>query len=484
MYGLRGSLSALRETRFEDVLEGKTTMERYLLSRFEQLERAPAVADEKPQRGRIKRLAKRIIPPIAVHAVRWLARNRHHGERVVAGLLPPFVCESLRRWVRNPAHAPAHAAPSAQTCAFRENGQSVERQREIYLRDALYRLDAVREADLSNLFLRDLDRMLCLVDVRPDDHVLLPIAHGREAYAIRRLIDEIGEVRSPMFHLVFRHPIATLDELEAGRAISGPIWYTRLNQTFFDVCRAFLDTTRMRYYAGTDELAFNYGHLAGAEFHVLPIRLRADLIPVHAEHGETRRPLKMLYLGDVRAQYDLQLLAGLVRAIFDDYLKTGKLKLIVDAGASQEHVSGILRQEFEGLPRCGVGHVEVIGRSDSPATGEYHDLVASSDVMLCPDQDSTAWTRNTGVLAEAILAGKPTIVKGVTWLAGQPWRGSSETFTDLASLVAAVRTICERYEEHTAGALSAQHDSQHDTSPDHLMNCLLGRSKMSRANAA
>ena len=35
--------------------------------------------------------------------------------------------------------------------------------------------------------------------VGPGDHVFLPTAHGREAYAIRRLIQEIGEERSPCF---------------------------------------------------------------------------------------------------------------------------------------------------------------------------------------------------------------------------------------------------------------------------------------------
>ena len=85
------------------------------------------------------------------------------------------------------------------------------------LNSALARANALIEGYLRKLFLRDLDRLLCLADVGPNDHVYLPTAHAREAYAIRQLIQEVGEEQSPTFHLELRHPVATLDEL-AGKS--------------------------------------------------------------------------------------------------------------------------------------------------------------------------------------------------------------------------------------------------------------------------
>ena len=60
--------------------------------------------------------------------------------------------------------------------------------------------------------------------------------------------------------------------------------------------------------------------------------------------------------------------------------------------------------------------------------------------------------RSSGILAEAIVAGKPTVVREGTWLARQQPSGSGERFTDLSSLVEAVRLVCERYPAYAAGA--------------------------------
>src|SRR5262249_3178703 len=161
---------------------------------------------------------------------------------------------------------------------------------------ALARANAEREAGFCHLFLEDLERMLCLFNAGPSDHVFLPTAHGREAYANRRLIQEVGEDRSPMFHLEFRHPIATLDELDAGEGELGTLMYTRVHQTFFEACRAYPDTARMRYYTDTDELAVDYTHLGGFDFHVLPIPFRAELIPSPSKMSTHQDPVKVLFL--------------------------------------------------------------------------------------------------------------------------------------------------------------------------------------------
>ena len=64
LYGLRGSSRALRETTIEDVLEGRATMEQYLLARFEPLDRIQKGPHSICRRALVKHLAKRILPPI------------------------------------------------------------------------------------------------------------------------------------------------------------------------------------------------------------------------------------------------------------------------------------------------------------------------------------------------------------------------------------------------------------------------------------
>ena len=129
LYGLRGCLRALRETTIEDVLAGRATMEQYLLARFEPLECAPEHGSHSIcRRARIKHLAKRILPPIAVYPVRWLARHRHLGKQFVRSLLPPFLFDRLKPALQGrfkaelPAAVSAHLATSATPVLRRSRG--------------------------------------------------------------------------------------------------------------------------------------------------------------------------------------------------------------------------------------------------------------------------------------------------------------------------------------------------------------------------
>src|SRR4051812_5545923 len=97
LFGLRGSLKALREARIEDVLEGRLTMQEYLLARFDPLPVRPSpepslstlpstIGPPSRLRFRLKHVAKRVLPPIAAGALRWLVRHRHLAKKAVEGL--------------------------------------------------------------------------------------------------------------------------------------------------------------------------------------------------------------------------------------------------------------------------------------------------------------------------------------------------------------------------------------------------------------
>ena len=245
LFGLRGSLSALRKTTIEHVLSGAATMEQYLLSRFEPLA-APAAATTTTtsRRARIKHIAKRLVPPAAAPAARWLLRNRHHARRLARALISPFLYDRLKRLLRRMSPAASEAIDQSQSGAPGSGAIAYDSRVEAHLYNALSRAGALQEIDFWPLFLRDLDRLLCLAGASAADHVYLPTAHGREVYAIRQLIEEIGEENSPTFHLELRHPVATPDELDSGCQDPGTLKYSRVHQAFFDACRSFPDSSR------------------------------------------------------------------------------------------------------------------------------------------------------------------------------------------------------------------------------------------------
>ncbi len=490
MYGLRGSSSAVRQTTIDDVFDGRTTMEQYLLSRFEPPQVTPSETNvitgtiATSRRARIKQAAKRILPPVAAQAVRWLVRNRHLGKRFAKALVPPVFYDGLKRTLRGPKEARAPEPAPVRPADSYEWPISHDSQVETHLKNALSRSNADREAELWPLFLRDLDRLLCIALVRPEDHIYLPTAHGRDAFAVRRLIQEIGEERSPTFHLEFRHAIATLDELEKEKQNPNLLYYTKVHQAFFDACRAYPDTAKMRYYTDTDELAADYGDLTGFDFRVLPIPFRAELIPQAPDLRTNDGALKILFLGDVREEKGFQLLPGLVKALFENDIKTGRMRFIIQAGIHPDEASPALRGALEELEKYSPEHVELVGREGFLTPSEYYVLLGSSDVVLCPYLADFYRARSSGILAEAIVAGKPTVVRAGTWLARQQRRGSGETFTDLDSLVDAVRSVCGGYREYQAGAQLEKERWQQNHSPARLLDSLLGPTTLVRADAA
>ena len=478
LYGLRCCLRMLRETAIEDVLEGRSTMEDYLMARFEPLSEAQPLRHSTSRKARIKRVAKRVVPPIAIGPARWLWRHRHDGKQFVRSMVPPFVWDRLRSARLRLTRARLAAASSTP------HATSPDSRIELALRNALFRLNAPDEADLWALFLHDLDRLLCLADVGSGDHVFLPTAHGREAFAIRRLIHEIGEDRSPTFHLEFRHAIATLDELDSETQDGFLLRSTRIYQGYFDASRAYPDTRLMRFYTDTEELAADYDHLAGADFKVLPIPFRADLIPSESEREEVQGPLKVLFLGEVREEKGFQFLPGLVCDLFEDYVKTGKVRFIFQAGIHPDEHSRILCDALEELKGYKPEHVELVGREGFIDPEEYYRLLAAADAVLCPYLTERYRARSSGVLVEAIVAGKPTVVQAGSWLARQQGPGSGETFTDAASLAEAVRLLCDRYPEYKERARVVREQWRRSHTPAHLLSCLLGHETVSRASAA
>ncbi len=193
VYGIRASLGGLRNTTIEDVLAGAATMEEYLLARFEPLGGAASGEGPAGGRARLKRIGRRLVPPFAVPAVGWLVRNRRRGKDLVRRIDPAGLVRRLGPTAAKGDGCGSQGGGPCSSGACTGGSLSVEAR----LRNALERAGAEHEADLWPLFLRDLDRLICLADVRADDHMFLPTAHGREAFAIGQLIREIGEERAP-----------------------------------------------------------------------------------------------------------------------------------------------------------------------------------------------------------------------------------------------------------------------------------------------
>ena len=165
-------------------------MEEYLLSRFARPEFAlpdPDATDDPIAVGhnaRLKHFLLGITPPV----VRSLVQNGMKPSGSSGRSCRHFcTTASSKPWQlrfdrpRSTSYRPAGTRKSKHIC------------------NTLCRIDAGREGELWPLFMSDLDRLLCLAGVRSGDHIYLPTAHGRDAYGVRRLIDDSATSDRPRF---------------------------------------------------------------------------------------------------------------------------------------------------------------------------------------------------------------------------------------------------------------------------------------------
>ena len=481
------------------VRHGQATVREFLASRITSLSTtAPTAPPETDRRLRQ-----------ALDRGRWFFRKALWGShRAAYYFLPPFLYDGGRLLVRTAARqcVPPAFRPDHQPRIRARMRQIAERLRitnasdhfdfvshgpavaaglqqpaerpclEKALRE-LAPLNLAHEIEHALIFKRDLERLLAISGAGPDDHVLLSTAHAREVLAVGLVAQRLGDARCPTFHLEFRHPLFEVepeeDELEHSPVV-------RLHRGFFSFHERQGTSNRIRFYTDTEELSRDFEFVSGWKFGVLPIPFRAGLI---VPSPRTDKPLCLAFLGDVRDEKGFHWLPGLVDHLMRDYVRPGRVRLALQATVGTPHYnpqSALAMQRLrKHLPR----HVELVG-ADGPLTSrEYYRLVSAADVVLLPYDRNRYRAASSGTLAEAIAAGKPTVVPAQSWMSRQQPPGTGETFVDFQSFVASVRRLVDRYEEYHRqaelhrSAWSARH------SPRALVEALTGRALVEAAPA-
>jgi glycosyltransferase involved in cell wall biosynthesis len=451
---LRGELGPLCDTPVGGLLDGTVPLRDFLDARFA---RTP---EARPGWGTgFARATRRALPPLVTGLFR--------------ALTPPALFDLARARSRRRRGLPP--APWAEGGEAAPDWTAVPRDADGLLRRALGGIPPDHNEFAHYLMgAADLDRFLALCGAGPGDHVYFPTAHGRDAAAAHALVARVGAAQAPTFHLEFRHAVLGPAELD-GEPDPFRAFYTRTHRAYFDACRARPESPRVRFYTDTRELAADYAALAGFPFAVLPIPFRADLIPPtdpRAAHGPAD-PLRVLFLGDLRAEKGFTRLPPLVRAT--EAQECGRRVQFVVPGALHPEERGpamlAALAELEAHP---AERVDRPHRDGFVPADEYYRLLATADVVLCPYDARAYRARSSGVFAEAVAAGKPTVVPADTWMASEQEPGAGETYTDDRTLHSALRRVCANYPAYRTAAEAARARWLAQHSPENLLARLVG----------
>jgi glycosyltransferase involved in cell wall biosynthesis len=176
--------------------------------------------------------------------------------------------------------------------------------------------------------------------------------------------------------------------------------------------------TPLRLYTDTDRLTAQYRALAAGEFETLPIPVDPVYRPAADDAGrETASPLRFAYVGDARVEKGYPQLPAMIRALWDDLVAPGKVQFVIQSNcrnARGERGALAARRELAEFP---APQVRLL--TEPLGTAAYRALVLESDALLLPYDPESYEARSSGILSEALAAGKPVIVPRGTWMARQ-----------------------------------------------------------------
>ncbi len=445
---LRGELGPLCDTPIEAVLDGHATLRELLDARL-----TPLPQPKRNLKAKLAHFAKRTLPPIVSGAFR--------------ALVPPAVFDHVRATARKRRGLPP--VPTFDTGAVHFGPLPMDA--EGLLRRALGRIPPEHNEFVHyQMFAADLERFLTLSGAGPSDHVYFPTAYGRDALAVLALVQHVGAERLPTFHLEYRHTMLSPSELEREPS---PVeaFHTRTHRAYFDACRAYPETGNARFYTDTAELAADYTALAGFSFGVLPYAFRADLIPPSPPRI-TAGPLRVLFLGDLRKEKGFTKLPALVRAMGTG--EKSRVQFVVPGAIHPEEREPTMLGALAELESYPESVVERPYRDGFVPANDYYRLLSSADIVLCFYDPKAYRARSSGIFAEAVAAGKPTIVSAGTWMASEQLTGSGEIVRDEHELLCALRNVVADYPSYRAAASEARTRWLSHHSPENLLAQLIG----------
>jgi glycosyltransferase involved in cell wall biosynthesis len=221
----------------------------------------------------------------------------------------------------------------------------------------------------------------------------------------------------------------------------------------------------IRLVTDSEILAEEYGLITSLPVHVLPIP--------HTSHdwgGVLQKGVPTLtYLGNARSTKGFQYLPHIVDSIADDLDKgvwRAEFQSNVMFGRDTEVVFAVqmLRQR------------NVIMHEGELSVDQYNDLLCRSSLVVVPYQLLYYYAQTSGVMCEALAAGKPVVVPRGTWMSKQvAGMGVGETFLpgDRISLSQAVRKAMKNIDElrEKAQLFRAEWVRRHN--PDNFASALL-----------
>lgn len=272
----------------------------------------------------------------------------------------------------------------------------------------------------------------------------------------------------PRFHIVLRREVYETHGLEP-EGLGLQTCLTRFSETGIYPRNAL-------FYTDSERLTEDHNRCSSIRFVTLPIPLRHKMIERYsAGVRSSDDTLNVVYLGDARPEKGYQLLPALVGALWPSHIATDRARFTLQSNFNLPGGEPGIAQARGQLRQYPAHQVRLLDQLLSD--DEYYQHLGEADVVLIPYLSSAYSSRTSGILAEAIAAGKPVVVPNDTWMSDQIDETRGRSFDTPSELVRAVQEILDDFdtfsqstrayasgwrEMHSADALVATLFREHD----------------------
>ena len=321
-------------------------------------------------------------------------------------------------------------------------------------------------------FQESLSKILEDLNVTQDDHIFIHTIGIEQVEELYFLLKQNNSSSLPQFHILLRRDIK--DPLVIDTKGMG---LKKLLQQFFE---SKIWPNKIQFYTDTEELVKQHNTLSAVIFYQIPIPFRQEKLKNIPDSKSSYIPINIVYLGDARPEKGYHHLPEIVNALWKDYIKPGKLRFIIQSNFNIEGGLGDIPTAKLQLEKYPNQKVSLIKEAMSP--DDYYQLLVEADILILPYDADSYHVRTSGVLTEALAAGKPVVVPTDSWLAKQVDLSRAGIYKSLDEIPKIIVYIIENLPRFTAAAKQFSLKWKEKNSPDSLVKFLLSQKDFTSKN--
>lgn len=298
---------------------------------------------------------------------------------------------------------------------------------------------------------------------RAGDHVLF---HTLGFAELRCILDYLADLPVsddlPFIHVLLRYDPALI---QISIDLFGPL-FAKVN------AMAHL-RGKVVFHTDTDLLSAEYSRLTGTPFNTLPIPFQQKRLRERQSSPRVRKPgdpVVVTYLGDARLEKGYRDFPAALEFLRPQLAK-GLVRFRLQSNFNSAGGEAGIMAAVQKLGQYPASQVELMMNPlDHDA---YYDHLVDTDAVLIPYDPDRYRARSSGVLIEAMSAGKPVITTYGSWMETQVTAENAVLCDDSSKLGPALLEMIQNYGRYEAGAKARAATALKQSTGDHFVSELL-----------